>query len=208
MVQTRATEFRACFSPASTCVHFVYCWWIKLTEVTKSPPVYLGIRCAGSVSHLLKAHLPTTTTLCYQPYAHWLCLPSMGPASDSHSLAAPDFTWWAPGRVFGAGVGGQRGAEAGGREGEPMRAVWQDLLPGRRVQFTAGTLGALRLGSPLVMRPSEPDSTICLSSNLCNSDQWAHAPQTQEQCLKQPSWIYRPQMLPMPEFKQRHEVLL
>lgn len=73
---------------------------------------------------------------------------------------------------------GREGAEGGGREGEPVGAVWQDLLHGRRVQFTAGTLGALKLGNPLVMRPSESDSTVRLSSSLCYSDHCSHAPQT------------------------------
>lgn len=93
-----------------------------------------------------------------------------------------------------------------GREGEPIGAVWWDLLHGRRVQLTAGAsagLATLQWWGHLSQA-----STICLSPNLCSSDQWSHAPQTQEQCLKQSCWIYRPQMLPMPKFKQRHKVFL
>lgn len=116
-------------------------------------------------------------TLCYQPYAHrsYLHFASTGPASDSQCLTAPD----GPLKGFlELKWVGREGAEGGGREGEPVGAVWQDLLHGRRVQFTAGTLGALKLGNPLVMRPSESDSTVRLSSSLCYSDHCSHAPQT------------------------------
>lgn len=91
MVQIRATEYTACFSPAATCVSFVSCWQIKVTEVIKSPLVYLGIRYAGSQPGP-KAHLPSMHILCYQPYALWsrLPFPSTGPASDSQCLTAPD----------------------------------------------------------------------------------------------------------------------
>lgn len=65
-------------------------------------------------------------------------------------------------------MGGQKGAGegAGGREGEDMGTAWQELLHGRRVQFSAGKLGALRPGSSLEMRPFEADRTIFSHSPL------------------------------------------
>lgn len=122
---------------------------------------YLGIRCAGSVSHFLRLTYPLCLPVTISVWLHL-----MGPWKGFWSWSG-----WAE-RGWG-----------GGREGEPIGAAWQDLLHGRRVQFTAGTLGALRLGNPLVMRTSESDSTIRLSSNLCYSDPCSHAPLTDSRTM-------------------------
>lgn len=81
MVCIRETEYIACFSPATIYGHFVSCWQIKVTEVIKSPFVYLGIRCAGSESRFLRLTYPLCSLFAtnLMPIDRISTLPARGP---------------------------------------------------------------------------------------------------------------------------------